>query len=214
MHSNVFPATLPDLPQGVVVPADLSETDAYHLLAALTHRFGWANAVWDRQVMNDVLAHTMPTFGQTVPRTAERTVTDAEWARITATATWREHIASVAYDRVSEEDLLDAALTEAGLVCYECHTDLLDQPSVTGRLCDECRTGPAGQPAVVNPATEGLYWLDGDTLTYAPPDWEDKAPGFANAKPVDWAELDPLATYQAERAHEALTGMLAGQVNR
>ena len=212
MHSNIFPATLPDLPQSVVVPSDLSERDAYSLLAALTHRFGWANAVWDRHVMNDVLADTVPNFADG-PRTAERTITDAEWARITDTATWREHIASVAYDRVSGDDLLEDTLTEAGLVCNECHTDLLDPPSVTGRLCDQCRTGPQGQPAVVNPATEGLYWLDGNTLIYASPDWEDKAPGFANAKPVDWAELDPLATYQAERAQEPLTAMLAGQVN-
>jgi hypothetical protein len=78
------------------------------------------------------------------------------------------------------------------------------RPRSPAGLCETHRTGPAGQPAVVNPATEGLDWLQGDTLIYASIDWEHSAPCKDRGRPVDWHDLDPLAHAHATTAEQAL----------
>jgi hypothetical protein len=203
--SDTFPATLPDLPARVVIPADIDERAGFAILAALVHRFGWACAVWDRQCIDalpDQFDLRFPPEGGTYR--GRGAVTDEQWQRVTQTRAWREGIRDVAYDRVANGRLLYQAVYEAGLVCDECGTALADPPTVTGRLCEAHRTGPHGQPAVVNPATEGLYWLQWDTLFYAPTDWEHSAPCKDRGRPVDWNDLDPLGHLQATTAEQAL----------
>lgn len=203
--SDTFPTTLPDLPAGVVIPADIDEQAGRVILAALVHRFGWAYAIWDRQCIDelpDEFDLRFPPAGGTYR--GRGAVTDGQWQRVTQTRAWREGIRDVAYDRVANERLLYQAVYEAGLVCDECGTALADPPTVTGRLCEAHRTGPDGQPAVVNPATEGLYWLQRDNLFYAPIDWEHSAPCKDRGRPVDWNDLDPLAHLQATIAEQAL----------
>lgn len=54
------------------------------------------------------------------------------------------------------------------------------------------------------PVTEGLYWLDGGTLVYAPVEWERRLPVPEAAQPVVWEVLEPAARRRAEQAHGAL----------
>jgi hypothetical protein len=52
--SGTFPARLPDVPVGVVIPAGIDEQAGRAILVALVHRFGWAYAVWDRQCIDEL----------------------------------------------------------------------------------------------------------------------------------------------------------------
>jgi hypothetical protein len=52
--SDTLPATLPELPVGVVLPAGIDERAGRAILVALVHGFGWAHAVWDRQCIDEL----------------------------------------------------------------------------------------------------------------------------------------------------------------
>lgn len=181
---SAFPATRADLPPGVVIPSNLPEHDALAILAVLARRFGWTCALWNRDTVNDALDALDWRDKPQLRTTPARQITDEKWRRVTQTRAWRETIPDIAITRVADEDLVTDAILQAALVCAECLVPLHDPPSVTGRLCDQHRTGPDGQPTAVNPATEGLYWLDGDTLIYAPIDWERKSPCKDAGEPV------------------------------
>jgi hypothetical protein len=165
----------------VEIPRDLSEPDAFQVLAALADRFGWAYVIWNRDTVNgalDDLDWRRPTTEHA------RQLSDEQWRRVTQTTAWRETIPDIAITRVADEDPLTDAIWQAAVVCAECVAPLADPPTVTGRLCRLHRTGPAGQPAVADPATEGLYWLDGDTLTYAPIGSQRQSPCKDAGEPV------------------------------
>jgi hypothetical protein len=187
----------------------LSEHDALQVLAVVARRFGWVCVIWNREAVNDALNDLALANRPQVASEHARQLTDEEWTRVTQTPAWREAIPDTAITRVADEDLLTDAILQAAVVCAECLAPLADPPSVTGRLCQLHRTGPAGQPAVADPATEGLYWLDGDTLTHAPIDSQRRSPCKDAGEPVDWSELDPLATYRAEQAQAALRALAA-----
>lgn len=57
---------------------------------------------------------------------------------------------------------------------------------------------------MADPATEGLYWLDGGTLFYAPVEWQRRLPMPEAAQPVVWEVLEPAARRRAQQAYAAL----------
>jgi hypothetical protein len=195
--------TTAELPAGVVVPRGLTEEQGLVILAALAGRFGWTYALWGRKAVEDALDNlhlaTAPRGGLQCRR-----LTDQEWDRVVQSRAWREVIPGYVLGQVAEQDLLEDAAIAAGLACVECGSALDAPPGSTGRLCEEHRTGPAGQPAVADPVTEGLYWLYGGTLVYAPVEWERRLPMPQAAQPVVWEVLEPAARRRAQRARAAL----------
>lgn len=192
-----------DLPPGVVIPCCLTEEQGLAILANLVGRFGWTYALWGRANVEDALDNLHLATARD-DREQPRRLTDQEWDRVVQTRTWSEVIPDHVLGQVAEKDLLEEAAIAAGLACVECGSALDAPPGTTGRLCDTHRTGPAGQPAVADPATEGLYWLDGGTLFYAPVEWERRLPMPEAAQPVVREVLEPAARRRAQRAYAAL----------
>jgi len=183
-----------DLPEGVLLPEWLTDAEARELLASLAVRFGWVYAVWDRVDLTHELSANADGQVRYEP-------TDEQFDRVVKTSEW-DTVSEVAYRSVEAGGVLREALLEAGLECVDCGTPLTDPPEATGRLCGEHRVGPAGEPAVVDPVTGRLYRLAADTLMYAGSS-EATLPRWG-AAPVDYAELDPLATARALDAEAAL----------